>query len=152
VPGITAPATAPETPLQKLLADANKKAQSAHVSELWKHRGQLDGQAVADMLSELALALEERTKLRLTQGGSVGASANAVTFTLQAIFRAATAFTTGIKLDVRHTRAAEAILELSRPTHATQLIILEKAVDRLLPLGTSDECSLFNTRPPSPFG
>jgi hypothetical protein len=29
---------------------------------------------------------------------------------------------------------------------------LEKAVDRLLPLETSYECSLFNIRPPSPLG
>jgi hypothetical protein len=32
------------------------------------------------------------------------------------------------------------------------LFNLDPAVDRLFPLGNSDECSLFNTRPPSPLG
>jgi hypothetical protein len=126
------PPPAPQTPLQKLLAEARKKTQSAHVSELWKHQGQLDGQAVADMLSELALSLEQRTKLRTTQGGSIGITANSVSFALQGLIRGITALSFGAKLDIRHTRAAEAILELSRPSHATQLMLGEQKTQTLM--------------------
>jgi hypothetical protein len=104
-----------------LLSDAQATVQTAVVSRLWEHKGELDGDDVADMLSEIIVKLQDRTKLRITQGGSLGGSTLPTTVALRELIRGLT--TLGLKFDIKKTWASEAVVEVAQPLHATQLTI-----------------------------
>jgi hypothetical protein len=109
-----------------LLKASQAQVQKAVVSRLWEHKGKLDDHAVADMFSELTMDLQDRTKLRMTQGGSVGLSTQSTTIALKGLIRAMSLLSLGLKFDLKKTYASEALLELGQPLHATQLLLGEQ--------------------------